>query len=512
MTFKLNNVHKAVNWNVEDDDFTQAFWDQNVKQFWLPEEISVSKDVKVWSELSPEERNLYKKVLGGLTLLDTKQANNGIPSMMSLTDNLQRKAVLSFMGTMEEIHAKSYSSIFTTLLLCVVTYTGYIKKNFPENIYITEQSNTTFNLSVPVTGSVYNSSVNRTGNELSADFNQEVTFISGEPANYNMDLKLFGLIFLKTVHVNVVNEQQVYPCGFQAGLYLKSNGILVVKTDSIDSVYYGAVNPCADILTKGDYILSVNNEKINSKKDFSDIIAYSEGNSLNLEIMRNGYISNVSVTPVLASDNMYKLGLWIKDDAQGIGTLTYIDQSYHFGALGHGITDNSTGKVMDISGGKIYNTHIISIVKGQDGTPGELQGIIDYKNSQPIGTISKNSDYGIYGTIDASVCQRHNLQLMNVGYRYMTHKGRAYIRFYRNNKYEDYDIEITSLGNSNSKNISFKVTSDKLIDMTNGIVQGMSGCPIIQDGRLIGAVTHVLIDDSKSGYGIYIENMLNASE
>ena len=91
MTFKLNNVHKAVNWNVEDDDFTQAFWDQNVKQFWLPEEISVSKDVKVWSELSPEERNLYKKVLGGLTLLDTKQANNGIPSMMSLTDNLQRK-------------------------------------------------------------------------------------------------------------------------------------------------------------------------------------------------------------------------------------------------------------------------------------------------------------------------------------------------------------------------------------------------------------------------------------
>ena len=109
MTFKLNNVHKAVNWNVEDDDFTQAFWDQNVKQFWLPEEISVSKDVKVWSELSPEERNLYKKVLGGLTLLDTKQANNGIPLMMSLTDNLQRKAVLSFMG-------KSYSSIFTTLL------------------------------------------------------------------------------------------------------------------------------------------------------------------------------------------------------------------------------------------------------------------------------------------------------------------------------------------------------------------------------------------------------------
>lgn len=116
MTFVLNKIHKAVNWNKEDDNFTQAFWEQNVKQFWLPEEISVSKDIKVWNELSSKEKELYKKVLAGLTLLDTKQGNNGIPSMMSLTENLQRKAVLSFMGTMEEIHAKSYSSIFMTLL------------------------------------------------------------------------------------------------------------------------------------------------------------------------------------------------------------------------------------------------------------------------------------------------------------------------------------------------------------------------------------------------------------
>ncbi len=116
MTFTKNQIHKAVNWNKEDDGFTQAFWDQNVKQFWLPEEISVSKDLKVWNELSDKERELYKKVFGGLTLLDTKQGNNGIPSMMSLTEDLQRKAVLSFMGTMEEIHAKSYSSIFMTLL------------------------------------------------------------------------------------------------------------------------------------------------------------------------------------------------------------------------------------------------------------------------------------------------------------------------------------------------------------------------------------------------------------
>ncbi|MEF9990588.1 MAG: class 1b ribonucleoside-diphosphate reductase subunit beta [Romboutsia sp.] len=116
MAFKINKIHKAVNWNKEDDGFTQVFWEQNVKQFWLPEEISVSKDIKVWNSLTLGEKELYKKVLAGLTLLDTKQGNDGIPSMMSLTENFQRKAVLSFMGTMEEIHAKSYSSIFMTLL------------------------------------------------------------------------------------------------------------------------------------------------------------------------------------------------------------------------------------------------------------------------------------------------------------------------------------------------------------------------------------------------------------
>lgn len=404
-----------------------------------------------------------------------------------------------------------YSAILTTLLLCALTYTDYVKKHFPEHIYITEQSNTTFNLSVPVTGNVYNSSY-KTDNNINANFNEEVTFITGNPASYDMDLKLFGVIFLKTVHVNVVDETKVYPCGFQAGLYLKSNGILVVKTDSVSSMSYGDIIPCEHILSKGDYILYVNGTEISSKKEFSDIIAGCDGSNLELGILRNGSISTVNVTPVLDSNGEYKLGLWVKDDAQGIGTLTYIDQSEHFGALGHGITDNSTGTIMNISGGQIYKTHILSIIKGKDGTPGELQGIIDYKNTQPVGNIDKNCEYGIYGTIDKSVCKRYNLSLMSVGYRYMVHKGRAYVRFYHNNQYKDYDIEITSLNNSNSKNISFKVTSDELLDMTNGIVQGMSGCPIIQDGRIIGAVTHVLIDDSKSGYGIYIENMLNASQ
>ena len=205
-------------------------------------------------------------------------------------------------------------------------------------------------------------------------------------------------------------------------------------------------------------------------------------------LLRNDEIINVTVTPVEDKNSEYKLGLWVKDDAQGIGTITYIDTDYNYAALGHPITDNTTGKALNIKYGRLYNTRILSIIKGQNG-----------------------SSYGIYGTIDNSIVKKHSLSLMSVGYRYSVHKGKAYVRFYRNNKYDDYEIKITQLNNNDSKNISFVVTSEELLDMTNGIVQGMSGCPIIQDGKIIGAVTHVLIDDSRSGYGIYIENMLNAS-
>ena len=309
----------------------------------------------------------------------------------------------------------------------------------------------------------------------------------------------------------MVDEKYVYPCGFQAGLYLKSSGILVVKTDSIESKSSGTITPRENIITKGDYILKINDEEINSKKQLSCKVNECAGEKLNIELLRNDEIINVTVTPVEDKNSEYKLGLWVKDDAQGIGTITYIDTDYNYAALGHPITDNTTGKALNIKYGRLYNTRILSIIKGQNGTPGELQGIIDYKNSTPIGTIDKNSSYGIYGTIDNSIVRKHSLSLMSVGYRYSVHKGKAYVRFYRNNKYDDYEIKITQLNNNDSKNISFVVTSEELLDMTNGIVQGMSGCPIIQDGKIIGAVTHVLIDDSRSGYGIYIENMLNAS-
>ena len=233
-----------------------------------------------------------------------------------------------------------WSGIITLLFILITSYVNYVNKHFPEQIYITEQSDTSINLSLPVTGSVHNTQ-NGTNNSLAnADFSREVTFITGSPGSYHIDLHLFGFLFLKTVNVNVVDEKYVYPCGFQAGLYLKSSGILVVKTDSIESKSSGTITPCENIITKGDYILKINDEEINSKKQLSCKVNECAGEKLNIELLRNDEIINVTVTPVEDKNSEYKLGLWVKDDAQGIGTITYIDTDYNYAALGHPITDN----------------------------------------------------------------------------------------------------------------------------------------------------------------------------
>ena len=381
-------------------------------------------------------------------------------------------------------------------------YAHMVAKQLPREIYLQNNRITTLQLGLPVTAENDTQKVN---------LSRPAAFAAEQTGSYPMQIKLFGVFDIRTVDVNVVEPDYVYPCGFQIGLYLKTDGVLAVNTQSITDIYGNEVNPCENIIRQGDYILAVNAEKVSSKGTLAEAVKKCGGTEVVFTILRNGQQFDVSVTPVMDEGGNYKIGLWVKDDAQGIGTITYIDTDYNYAALGHPITDNTTGKALNIKYGRLYNTRILSIIKGQNGTPGELQGIIDYKNSTPIGTIDKNSSYGIYGTIDNSIVKKHSLSLMSVGYRYSVHKGKAYVRFYRNNKYDDYEIKITQLNNNDSKNISFVVTSEELLDMTNGIVQGMSGCPIIQDGKIIGAVTHVLIDDSRSGYGIYIENMLNAS-
>ena len=258
----------------------------------------------------------------------------------------------------------------------------------------------------------------------------------------------------------------------------------------------------------GDYITAVDGSYINYKYELNKYIQTKKEEPVVLTVKRDSGIFDTSVTPVRTDEGDYKVGIWVKDDAQGIGTLTYIDSDNNFAALGHGISVNQSQQTLSINSGSLYNTRIVSIVKGQKGTPGEFIGTIDYKGVNRIGNIEKNSVCGVFGSMTKDMVNEYGITPVKVGFSQEVHKGKAYIRMYADGGFKDYEIKITGLSYSSDKNITLKVVSDELIDKTNGVVQGMSGCPIIQDDKIVGAVTHVFIDDPSCGYGIFIENML----
>lgn len=221
---------------------------------------------------------------------------------------------------------------------------------------------------------------------------------------------------------------------------------------------------------------------------------------------------SISLQPVTAQDGTQKLGVWVRSDTQGIGTMTYLDLNGKFGALGHGISDSDTGEVVQISDGALYDTEIIGIEKGSIGNPGIMSGVIYYGPGSLLGEIDSNSEVGIFGTAGEKLRQAMNMQPLQIGYRQDVKKGTAWIRSGISGEIKDYQIEILKVDYSTAhqnKSLVIQVTDPELLALTGGIVQGMSGSPIIQDGKLIGAVTHVFIQDSTKGYGIFIENMLS---
>lgn len=394
-----------------------------------------------------------------------------------------------------------FVSVFLAAIIMGISFCiDKIIKKIPDNIYIEKNNKTTFAWNIPATCEISNKIAN---------LKEPVTFYSNKPGSYKLKVKLFGIFDTRTVNVNVVDEKYVYPGGFPIGLYLKSDGILAVDTSEIKTNEGNCVNPCANIIKKGDYILSANGNEIKNKEELIECVNNSNGNRITFEIRRDNEKFDVSIQPVLDEDGKYKIGLWVKDDIQGIGTLTYISEDGKFAALGHGITDNQTEKLMDSNKGLLYKTKILSIVKGVNGKPGEYIGTIDYSSKNVLGDINKNTECGIYGTLDENLINEYKLEPMQVGYSNEVQNKSAYIRLYDENKnYNDYEIIIENINYGETKNITFKVTSSDLLNGTNGIIQGMSGAPIIQNGKIIGAVTHVLVNDSTRGYGIFIEKMI----
>lgn len=326
---------------------------------------------------------------------------------------------------------------------------------------------------------------------------------------------LFGKIPLKTVSVNVVPRKSVYIGGEPIGIYLETDGVLVIETGKIIGMDGKKHCPAESIVKSGDYIQTVNGKAVATKEELIDCIGKCSGTDLTLEVLRDGKEINLQLHPVQDENGSYKAGIWVRNDTQGIGTLTYIEQNGSFGALGHGISDIDTGELLNIEKGELYDAEVVSVIKGLQGSPGELSGMIRYSDGYKIGRIIRNAENGVYGTMAALPAMTEGKKLYETAHKQEVTEGSATIMCTVDGNCREYDVEIKEIrlnGKDVNKGMVVEVTDQELLEMTGGIVQGMSGSPIIQDGKLVGAVTHVLVNDPTRGYGIFIENMLEAAE
>ena len=416
--------------------------------------------------------------------------------------------------------------IFLFILnLFSVAFFGFytIEKHIPDEIKILVGTEESFDFNMPLKGNIITEdigviSVNKLkvpSGKIDIDLNEPFTLESSRTGKYSIDLKLFGFIDFKKVSLDVIDSRELIPCGNPIGIYVETDGILVLGSGRItgeDGLNY---EPIRNRLKSGDYILKVDGTKVSRKKELIDMIQECQGKDIILTVRRNDEVISVGITPVKTASKSYKIGAWIRDNTQGIGTLTFVSSDGQFGALGHGITDIDTGLLMEVDKGTIYIAEIMSIIKGKEGEPGELIGMIRQNEKYKIGSIRNNTYQGIFGTIGDDYEAAFDLQPMEIGLKQEVRTGEAYILCNIEDKVTKYDIMIESVDISNSnhsKGMVIRITDQHLLELTGGIVQGMSGSPIIQNNKIIGAVTHVFIQDSTKGYGTFIENMVNNLE
>lgn len=328
---------------------------------------------------------------------------------------------------------------------------------------------------------------------------------------YEVEYSLFGKIPLKTVSVSVTPRSQVYAGGSPIGIYLETDGVFVVETGNIRTGDGKECCPAENIVKSGDYIQSVNGEEVTTKEELIACIGKCGGEDLILDVERAGEKIRLKVDPVQDENGEYKAGIWVRNDTQGIGTLTYITENGSFGALGHGISDIDTGELLDIRGGVLYDAEVLTIIKGTQGVPGEISGIIRYNEGYRIGEIGENRKDGIYGTVAGLPDMLDGRTLYEAAYRQEIEQGKATILCSVDGSCREYEVQIREIrlnGKDVNKGMVIEVTDPELLELTGGIVQGMSGSPILQNGRIVGAVTHVFVNDPTKGYGIFIEKML----
>ena len=329
--------------------------------------------------------------------------------------------------------------------------------------------------------------------------------------SYILHSEILGVIPFKDVKVKNTTLDDVYVSGDAVGIYMQTKGVLIIDTGEIRLENGETEDPARNIVKPGDYIVAFDQDEIRCKQDLMDDLAELSEKSVTIKVRRGEKTIPLTVDPVKDENGKYKLGIWVRDDTQGIGTLTYVDQDGRYGALGHGISDVDTGELLNIADGDLYNAQILGIRKGERGNPGELSGLIRYEEKNILGNISENSKNGIFGTMKAEQMKALTLKKIPVGYKQDMKTGSASILCCTDGEVKEYEAEITRIDmNHEDSNKSFviQVTDRELLGKTGGIVQGMSGSPVLQNGKLFGAVTHVFVQDSTGGYGIFIENMM----
>lgn len=324
--------------------------------------------------------------------------------------------------------------------------------------------------------------------------------------------KVMG-IPLKSIEVNVIPKTKLIPCGDVFGVKFFTKGVMIVGMSDVESTE-GILNPAFKSgLRVGDNLLSLNGTQVNTVEEVAEIVEKSNGEKINVEFSRDNEKGSTTLVPLKAlSDGKYKTGLWVRDSTAGIGTVTYYNpDTGEFAGLGHGICDVDTGKLMPMLKGNIVDIKVNDVIRGIDGSPGEIKGEF---GSVKAGELYKNSEMGIFGVLydKPKTAFKESLEIAAAS---EIKEGTAHLyTSLGDDMIKKYEIEITKLyhNDSKTKNFIFEVKDRELIERTGGIIQGMSGSPIVQNGKLIGAVTHVLVNNPTKGYGIFIENMLAESK
>ncbi|MGG7077654.1 SpoIVB peptidase [Clostridium sardiniense] len=382
---------------------------------------------------------------------------------------------------------KSISFLMTLITILVLT-TIFTIKDMPDKVYTSNEIETTsiFDDISPLNRLTYNGDT--------------------------VDISFMGLIPLKSVAVQNIKDLKLYPGGTSVGVRLSSNGVLVVGFSDIMIGDQKSESPCKTSgIELGDLITEINGKKVYTTKEVMNVVRNSKKDKIELVVNRDGKEIDKSINMKKEKDE-YKLGLWIRDSTAGVGTLTfYHEETGKFGALGHPITDGDTNTKFTVKSGELLEASIISLRKGEKGAPGELKGIFTNEDT-PIGSIQKNTQCGIFGSKKNDYSQGKTVTPLPVGFRDEIEVGKAkIITTIDETGPKEYDIEIVKKLNQETpspKSMIIKVTDEELLQKTGGIIQGMSGSPIIQNGKIVGAVTHVLINKPDVGYGIYIDWML----